>query len=96
MAGVLCVAAMFPFAGADAQTVCLSRKVLGTQLERTFSERPFAYGVTDDGALLEIFSTRDGLTWTLVITLANGQSCVLATGESWTTLQARVTRELPV
>ena len=96
MASALCVATTFSFADAAAQSICLPRKELGKQLERTFSEQPLAYGVTEDGALLEVFSSHDGLTWTLVITVASGQSCVLATGDSWTTLPVRLTRDLPV
>lgn len=95
-AGALYLAATSPLADAVAQTICLPRKELGKRLEQSFSEQPFAYGVTEDGALLEVFSTRDGLTWTLVITSASGQSCVLATGDSWTTLPVRLKRELPV
>lgn len=95
-AGTLGIAATFPLTEAAAQSICLPRKELGKQLEQSFSEQALAYGVTEDGALLEIFSSRDGLTWTLVVTVASGQSCVLATGDSWTTLPVRLTRDLPV
>ncbi len=88
------VAALVPLAlatltlSADAQLVCLPRTDLVKELERKFFEKPLAYGVTDSGTLLEIFSSRDGITWTLVVTGPNGRSCVMASGDSWTTLPA--------
>ena len=38
---------------------------------------------TDNGALLELFATADGATWTALVTRANGMSCVVMNGDSW-------------
>ncbi len=53
------------------------------QLDSRFSESQVAIGLATNGQLLEVFSTGDGSTWTIVITKPDGMSCVLTTGEGW-------------
>ncbi len=53
------------------------------QLDGRFSESQVAIGLASNGQLIEVFSTGDGSTWTIVITKPDGMSCVLTTGEAW-------------
>ena len=55
------------------------------QLAKNYAEAPRALGVTSGGAVLELFTASDGDTWTIMVTLPNGQSRVIATGEHWIT-----------
>lgn len=77
---------------AGAQEVSIlwaERALVVEELEKKYTEIPRALGVTSDGSIIELFSAPDGDTWTLVITLPNGLSRVMASGESW------ITRPLP-
>ncbi len=44
-------------------------------------------GLTDKGAVLEVFASQNG-SWTFLITMPNGLTCVVASGQSWETLAA--------
>lgn len=68
-----------------AQENWFDRAEVVTQLAARYEEAPIALGLTSDGAVLELFTAPDGSTWTIVVTLPNGLSRVIATGESWIT-----------
>ncbi len=69
--------------GAKAQAMCLRHSDLAAQLETKFGEAPTAIALASNGGLIELFSTGDGATWTLVMTSPDGVACVLVSGESW-------------
>ncbi len=74
-------------APADArQAVCDSRTKILDHLDSKYSEKPVALGMAANGSLVEILSTDDGATWTIVITHPNGTTCLMAAGEHWETL----------
>lgn len=68
---------------ARAQTVCMAHTDLANHLDSRFSEAPIAIGLANDNRLVEVFSSGDGSTWTMVLTKPDGMSCVMATGEDW-------------
>ncbi len=69
--------------GAAQQSPCNQRdKVLG-HLAQKYQELPVAVGVTNRGALVEVLSTEDGKTWTIIISSPDGQACMVASGEGW-------------
>ncbi len=55
-------------------------KILGER----HAEAPVAYGLASNGGLIEVFTTVDGSTWTMVLTMPNGMSVVVGSGEAWT------------
>ncbi len=61
-------------------------KVLG-HLAHKYKEAPVAVGVTSSGSLVEILTTNDGETWTIILSTPNGTSCLVAAGEGWRSLQ---------
>jgi len=68
---------------AQARQQCDERtKVLG-HLANKYQEAPVAIGVTSSGGLVEVLSTGDGNTWTIIVSKPNGVSCLLAAGEGW-------------
>ncbi len=71
---------------ASAQTVCLPHIEVAKQLGSLHSEVPVALGLADNGNVLEVFSTGDGSTWTIVMTMPSGKACLVAAGEAWETL----------
>ncbi len=57
-------------------------KLIGT-LQQTYSEKPVAIGLSQDGSLIELLTSADGSTWTLLVTLPNGTSCIATAGQDW-------------
>ena len=71
---------------AAAQSLCGKRAELASALAEKFKESPVAAGLSQLGEVIEVFSSADGTTWTLVVTKPNGESCLVATGEAWLSL----------
>ncbi len=70
---------------AQAQSVCAAHADVAKQLDSGYSETPTAIGLASNGSVIELFSTVDGSTWTLVMTMPDGTSCTMAAGEAWET-----------
>ncbi len=70
-------------ASASAQSGCTTHPEIAKQLKSRHSEAPVAIGLADNAGVIEVFSAGDGSTWTMVLTLPDGMSCVMATGEAW-------------
>lgn len=68
---------------ANAQSLCVDRSQATEQLGDKYSEFPVAMGLTNTGAVLELFASEDGSTWTMMVTMPDGTSCTMAAGESW-------------
>ncbi len=81
MAGV----AVFATSGAHAQApeMGVDRADVVEQLDSKHSETPIARGLGSNGTVYEVFSTPDGATWTIIMTLPNGKSYMLGSGEYW-------------
>jgi hypothetical protein len=67
----------------EARATDLPRAELVEQLGAQYAEAQAAVGVTDAGGVLEVFTTSDGSTWTLVLTNPDGTSRIIAAGETW-------------
>lgn len=68
-------------------TLCLTSREMRTSLENKYQEKPIGIGLIDESQIIEVFAQRDGTTWSVVVTTAKGQSCILAAGQNW--MQAR-------
>ena len=74
-----------PAAADEALKLWNPREVVVETLAKTYAEAPRALGITSDGAVLELFTAGEGETWTIAVTLPNGKSRIVATGEFWIT-----------
>jgi len=72
-----------PAAADEALKLWADRNIVVDQLAKAYAEAPRALGITSDGAVLELFTAGDGKTWTIVVTLPNGMSRIVATGHNW-------------
>ena len=68
---------------ATAQTMCGQRADVLSGLSGTYTETPTAMGLANNGGVMEILTSPKGDTWTIIITLPNGMSCLVAAGENW-------------
>ena len=70
---------------AAAQSACSPRTEVVGHLAKKYGEAPVAIGVTNKGGLVEVLTSGHGDTWTIIVSLPNGTSCMVAAGEGWRT-----------
>ncbi len=61
---------------------CVKRSDFLKHLSSKYDEAPVAMGVTASGRVLEVIVSESG-SWTIIVTLPNGLSCGIASGEGW-------------
>ena len=81
MAVIFGAAALAP--PAAAQSACLAREALTKQLSETYDEAPVGRGLQSASQLLEIWASKESGSYTVFITHADGRSCVVASGQNW-------------
>jgi hypothetical protein len=67
----------------SASPQCAPRPEFLKQLSKRFHEEPVALGLTNNGSVIEVLTSDDGSTWTMMISRPNGSSCLIAAGEGW-------------
>ena len=70
-----------------AQPQCDTRDKVLSLLAEKYKEAPVALGVTNNGGLVEVLSTDEGTTWSIIVTAPDGKSCLVAAGEGWRALE---------
>ncbi len=76
-----------PASATQAQSVCMPRQNVIEQLGKQYSEAPIARGLASSGGMVEVFSSPDGETWTLLLTSPQGISCMMSEGQAWMAVQ---------
>ena len=80
---LLALAVFLVSSAAVAQVSCGQRDKIVEWLAVEYKEAPIATGVSSKGRLIEVLSTHDGDTWTVIVTSPDGDSCVIASGQGW-------------
>jgi hypothetical protein len=65
---------------------CGQRKTVLNYLSSKYSEKPIAMGIAANGGLIEVLSSLEGTTFTIILTMPEGETCMVAAGESWENL----------
>ena len=69
---------------------CGDRAKLIKTLKDRYKEVPVALGLSQKSTeAFEIYASEEG-TWTVIMTMSNGKSCVMAAGHSWQDLPKQV------
>ena len=68
---------------ASAQSACGDREALLAHLAKRYNETIIAVALTSTGGMLEILATKDGATWTLIVTKPPNGTCIFGAGENW-------------
>ena len=61
---------------------CAPRETLVAALAQDFQERMDWAGLSNAGTLVELYLSKRG-TWTLIVSTADGVSCIVAAGDYW-------------
>ena len=64
-------------------TNCAPREIVTEQLNLTYGENFSGGGLQGGNAVFEVWISKDDGTWTILMTQANGVSCVMAAGTDW-------------
>lgn len=62
--------------------LCAQRDAMVKALKGKYQEQRRGVGVASRAGVMEIYVSAQG-TWTIVISMANGMSCILAAGRDW-------------
>lgn len=61
---------------------CISYEEMRGGLDSEYREEPIAIGLTDAGGVMALFSSEDGMTWTIIFTETDGCSRIVSAGEA--------------
>src|SRR3546814_11742324 len=62
---------------------CGEHKDVKQLLLQKYNESPVGLGITSQGGLVEVPTASDGATWSIIVTMPDGLSCLIAAGEGW-------------
>jgi len=62
---------------------CGKRDELLSHLSQKYSEQPVAMGLSTNGSVVEVLSSKTGGSFTIVYTMPNGMTCLMAAGSNW-------------
>lgn len=80
---VAALVAAFSFSAQAQARNCVPRQDALSMLARNHGETPAQTGVSSTGALVEVLTRPDGATWSILVTMPGGLSCLVAAGEGW-------------
>ncbi len=83
LVGVLLVASP-----AHAQQNCGPRAALIEALSELFGETRTGYGLGTGNSVVEVYSSAQTGSWSILVTNAQGVSCLVAAGQAWATVKA--------
>ena len=72
-----------PSARAEDTRACAAREKVIKKLSEQFGETLKSLGMHKDDAVIEVYSSDDTGTWTILVTRPDGTSCLLAAGQRW-------------
>jgi hypothetical protein len=72
-------------------TQCAPRETVRASLQEKYGETRRSLGLAGQGAVMEVYAADATGTWTILMTLPNGTSCLIASGQGY----EAVTESLP-
>lgn len=65
---------------------CAPRGQVVARLADKYGESRQAVGLGSNNAVMEVFANIDGGSWTITVTMANGMTCLVASGQAYEAL----------
>ena len=72
-----------PSASVGQVVACDERRSVLDHLASTYGESRVAWGITNGEQLVEVLSSGEDGTWTVIITGRDGIACLIAAGQDW-------------
>jgi hypothetical protein len=72
-----------PTAEAEGRQACAKREQVVRKLEEKFGETLRSIGLHHTDAVVEVYSSEETGTWTILMTRPDGMTCLLAAGQLW-------------
>ena len=83
-AGGMAVALLGAPLGASAQQAsCAKRDMIVERLATKYGESRQSAGLNQNNGMVEVFASDETGTWTILVTMPNGISCLMAAGKAW-------------
>lgn len=79
----LAVSALIGAADAQGAPPCLAFPAVVEVLHDRYGEAPIGGGMVNEGAIVVLFSSDAGETWTLALRESSGETCFVASGTNW-------------
>lgn len=73
-----------------AEPACKKRTEVMDYLANKFSEHPVAIGLASNGGVIEVLSSVEGTSWTIIISMPDGTACMIAAGENWEAVEPSI------
>jgi hypothetical protein len=82
------VFALLAATGAEAQSLrhCAERDTVLARLAETYGESRRSVGLGANNRVMELFASTETGTWTITVTLPNGLTCLVASGQAYEAL----------
>jgi hypothetical protein len=71
---------------AQAAETCGERQAVIAQLQARYGETRQAIGLGGNNAVMEVFASAETGSWTILVTLPTGRTCLIAAGEAFEAL----------
>lgn len=65
---------------------CAPRDQVVARLADKYGESRQAMGLGSNNAVMEVFANTEGGSWTVTVTMANGMTCLIASGQAYEAL----------
>ena len=74
---------------------CAERTLIVERLSEKYGETRQSAGLNQNNGMVEVFASDTTGTWTILVTMPNGMSCLMAAGKAWQGETAAAEAELP-
>ena len=72
-----------PMAASAQGQNCGARTAVVDRLADKYGESRQSIGMAPKGRVVEVFASQETGTWTILVTMPNGVSCLMAAGKAW-------------
>ena len=62
---------------------CANRDIIVERLEAKYGETRQSAGLNQNNGMVEVFASTETGTWTILVTMPTGISCLMAAGKAW-------------
>jgi len=80
---VLALSVVTPAASWAQRSACGERSSIVERLSNKYGESRRSMGLNHNNGVVEVFASEETGTWTILLTMPTGQSCLIAAGQNW-------------